>query len=180
MAALSCTRLPVPSAHGECASSASSGARDFRQGAGVRMEPCVGCMQAGHSTLASSGLWNPLGLGRAAGLSDLNCGRRSRNEERRSRRRLEIVQQAAPTASKCWERNPEPCTTPLRSWGSRSAFAVVRAALTPEQLEGGSGLASVKDYNSALLSCVRCAHFRRIYIYGEAVPRVRSLTRLEF
>ncbi|KAG0572576.1 hypothetical protein KC19_VG107000 [Ceratodon purpureus] len=149
MAGLSCTRLPVPS-HVECVTTASSAGGDVKQGSGGRMELCGGCMQG-----ASSGSWNPLGFGRAAWLGDLSSGRVSRNEEK-CRRRLEV----ALSGTKCGERDLKPCASPFRSWGPRSGFAVVRAALTPEQLEGGSGLVSVKDYNSALLSCVREGRMR--------------------
>jgi hypothetical protein len=111
MAALSCTRLPLP-----CAVAAAS-----------------------HVECGSTA------VGRAAGFYDLDCRRISCSDgdAEKSRRRLEIVQQ---------ERNPNPCATPLRSRSSRSVFAVVQAALTPEHLN------SVKDYNSALLSCVRYGH----------------------
>ena len=178
MASLSCIRLGVPSpvmaCNIECGSTASSLSRDVKQGAGLRVEPCVGCTQSTLSTLASSGSWNLLGLGRAAGLNDLNCRSPSREKnEDKSRRRLEIVQQAAPSTSTFSERNPKFCATLFRSSGSRSAFAIVQAALTPEQLEDGSRLTSVKDYNSALLRCVRYAHLCRFYIVDDNVLKVR-------
>jgi len=155
MAALSCTGLRIPpslaSSHVECTSRAA-------------MEPCVGCRLTIRSTLLSSpDSWTPLGLGGSTGLNDLNCrrlSRRSRKDEK-SRRRLEIVQQAT---LRVLERNPKPCATPFRS---RSAFAIVQAALSNEQLEGGSRLNSVKDYNSALLSCVRYAIFCHFCMFSE-------------
>lgn len=176
MAALSCTGLPtLASSHIECSSSAS---RDLKQSTGVSraaMEPCVGCRQGIRSTLCSPVSWTPLGLGRKLGLNDMNCRRlRGDKEEEKSRRGVEIVQRVT---VRVFERNPKPCA--VRSWRSRSAFAIVQAALTPEQLEGGSRLTSVKDYNSALLSCVRYAIFCHFGIYDEDVSRVRLCASFE-
>lgn len=113
------------------------------------MEPCVGIP----SSLSSPDSWNPLGLGlgldNATGWNDLSSRRST------SRRRVGIVQQQQQATLRCLERNPR---NP-KSCGNRSAFAVVRASLSREQLEGDKGLSSVKDYNSAILSCVRYACF---------------------
>lgn len=111
-------------------------------------------------------------VGRAAGFYDLDCRRISCSDgdAEKSRRRLEIVQQ---------ERNPNPCVTPLRSRSCRSAFAIVQAALTPEHLEGGSRLNSVKDYNSALLSSVRYGHLCLCFISAHVCSFMLKLcTRL--
>lgn len=147
---------PVPpgaaSCHVERASEGCVVVRALKQGCSVRMEACVGCIHPRFSTLASSSSWSAFGLGRAAGLHD----GRVRRQAQRGRRR-EAVQQAAPSTSKFSERNCKPSVTSLKLSRSRSAFAIVHAALTPEQLDGGSALTSVKDYNSALLSCVRYA-----------------------
>ncbi|KAG0573784.1 hypothetical protein KC19_VG209400 [Ceratodon purpureus] len=73
---------------------------------------------------ALSCIRSPLGSDRTTGLNEKSSRSSDRNEEKGGRR-LEIVAFS--------ERNPKPCVTPLRSWGSRSAFAIVQAALKPEE-----------------------------------------------
>lgn len=114
MAALSCTGLPVASSlsavsHVESTSASTSVSRDVKASNGVSraaMEPCVGCVQTCRSSVAAPGSRNPLGLSRGTGLSDGKFMKISsyRNEEK-SRRRVEIVQQAAPSTLSFPERN---------------------------------------------------------------------------
>lgn len=109
MAALSCIGLPVASSLSadSTSTSSSSAPRDGKSSNGVSraaMEPtCVGCLQTCRSSV---GARNWLGLGRTTGLSDGNYMKISsyRNEDK-SRRRLEIVQQAAPPTLSFPERN---------------------------------------------------------------------------
>ncbi|XP_024377990.1 uncharacterized protein [Physcomitrium patens] len=159
--------LPVASSlvapHIDCSSTASLSSKDVKCTglAWAAMEPCAGSLLPVRSSAASPGIRTPVGLGRTAGLNDIIFRRSNygRNEEK-SGRVTEIVQQFTPSPSSLPEGNPKPCQNPLRSWGSRAAFTIVQATSSSDYLEDDSQLNSVKDYNSALLNCVKDGRMR--------------------